>query len=89
MPVDEVAENQDSAQGKFINSAHHALGEEISPEKESSKDLDAMSFKAVSEISEATQESYPEGYIHNHGGPGAHEDLIDFEKLKEKTMNKI
>jgi hypothetical protein len=51
--------------------------------------LDALSYKEVSEISEVTQESYPEGYIVSHGGTAALEDLIDYDKLKNQTMNKI
>jgi hypothetical protein len=56
---------------------------------DSSRDLEALSYNEVSEISEVTQESYPEGYIISHGGQAAVEDLIDFEKLKEKTINKL
>jgi hypothetical protein len=51
--------------------------------------LEALSYKEVSEISEITQESYPEGYIISHRGNAAVEDLVDFEKLKEATINKI
>ena len=51
-----------------------------------------MSYKEVSEMSEVTQESYPEGYMVSHGagGPGAVlEDLVDFEKLKSQTQKKL
>jgi hypothetical protein len=41
----------------------------------------------VSEISEVTRESYPEGYINMTGG--AVEDLVDFDKLKEHTFKKL
>lgn len=41
----------------------------------------------MSEISEVTRESYPEGYINMTGG--AVEDLVDFDKLKEQTYKKL
>jgi hypothetical protein len=45
---------------------------------------DALSYKEVSEMSEITQESFPEGYMISHGGQAAAiEDLVDFEKLKQ------
>ena len=37
-------------------------------------------YKEVSEISEVTQESFPEGYVVSQAA-GAVEDLVDFEKL--------
>ena len=36
-------------------------------------------YKEVSEMSEVTQESFPEGYINS--ARGAVEDLVDFDKL--------
>jgi hypothetical protein len=45
---------------------------------------DALSYTEVSEMSEITQESFPEGYMISHGGQAAAiEDLVDFEKLKQ------
>ena len=49
---------------------------------------DAFSYKEVSEMSEVTQESYPEGYIVSHAG-GAVEDLVDFDKLVQMTQKKL
>lgn len=51
-----------------------------------------MSYKEVSEMSEVTQESIPEGYVISHGPGGkdaALEDLVDFEKLKSQTAKKL
>ena len=45
---------------------------------------EVISYKEVSEMSEITQESYPQGYIVSQAG-NAVEDLVDFEKLKEHT----
>jgi len=41
-----------------------------------------LSYREVSEMSEITQESYPEGYVVSHAATAAVEDLVDFEKLK-------
>ena len=46
-------------------------------------DEEVLSYKEVSEMSEVTQESYPEGYIVSHAATAAVEDLVDFEKLKQ------
>lgn len=43
------------------------------------------SYNEVSEMSEVTQESYPEGYDQK----GIQDDLVDFEKLVEATQNKL
>ena len=45
-------------------------------------DIEINSYKEVSEMSEITQESYPDGYMATHAGAAAVEDLVDFEKLK-------
>lgn len=45
-------------------------------------DDEVLSYKEVSEMSEVTQESYPEGYMVSHAATAAVEDLVDFEKLK-------
>lgn len=42
-------------------------------------DVENFSYKEVSEMSEVTQESFPEGYINS--ARGAVEDLVDFDKL--------
>ena len=60
-------------------------GAEVAPEEledvqEVSEEL--LSYKEVSEMSEVTQESYPEGYMVSHAATAAVEDLVDFEKLK-------
>ena len=55
---------------------------------ESNQEGETYSYKEVSEISEVTRESYPEGYIVDQTG-GAIEDLVDFDKLKEQTENKL
>lgn len=44
-------------------------------------DVENFSYKEVSEMSEVTQESFPEGYIVSTRG--AVEDLVDFDKLVE------
>ena len=51
-------------------------------------EAETYSYKEVSEISEVTRESYPEGYIIDNVG-GAVEDLVDFDKLKEQTQHKL
>jgi len=43
---------------------------------------EVLSYREVSEMSEITQESYPEGYVVSHAATAAVEDLVDFEKLK-------
>lgn len=40
-------------------------------------------------MSEATQESFPEGYVATHAGGMAVEDLVDFDKLVEQTKHKL
>ena len=40
-------------------------------------------------MSEVTQESFPSGYMVQHSGTAAVEDLVDFEKLKHQTENKL
>lgn len=54
---------------------------------------DNVSYKEVSEISDVTQESYPEGYIVFNQGSQANaaviEDLVDFAKLKQQTEKKL
>lgn len=68
--------------------------EEIPVEEERAEtgDLDNIDYKEVSEMSEVTQESFPEGYMVSHGAGGAGavlEDLVDFEKLKQQTQKKL
>jgi len=41
------------------------------------EDLENYSYNEVSEMSEVTQESFPEGYDPKHGM----DDMADFEKL--------
>ena len=48
--------------------------------KDESGDIENYSYKEVSDMSEITQESFPDGYIVPHAG-GAVEDLVDFDKL--------
>lgn len=55
---------------------------------ESNLEAETYSYKEVSEMSEVTQESYPEGYVVSHAGT-AIEDLVDFDKLKEQTTKKL
>ena len=50
---------------------------------------DVQSYKEVSEMSEVTQESFPEGYVASQAGAGGIEDLVDFEKLKNQTQQKL
>ena len=50
---------------------------------------DNFSYKEVSEMSEVTQESYPEGYIQTQPGGNALEELVDFDKLVEMTQKKL
>ena len=57
-----------------------AVGEEIDEMPEGEEEV--LSYKEVSEMSEVTQESYPEGYVVSHAATAAVEDLVDFEKLK-------
>ena len=47
-----------------------------------------FSYKEVSEMSEVTQESFPEGYVVSQAG-GAVEDLVDFDKLVQQTKQKL
>jgi hypothetical protein len=49
---------------------------------ESMQEAETYSYKEVSEMSEVTQESYPEGFVVSHAGTAV-EDLVDFDKLKE------
>ena len=55
------------------------------PQDIEGNDDEVLSYKEVSEMSEVTQESYPEGYIVSHAATAAVEDLVDFEKLKQQT----
>ena len=48
--------------------------------KDETDEPEGFEYKEVSEISEVTQESYPEGYVVTQAG-GAVEDLVDFDKL--------
>lgn len=64
-----------------------AVGEEIDEMPEG--DEEVLSYKEVSEMSEVTQESYPEGYVVSHAATAAVEDLVDFEKLKQQTQKKL
>lgn len=57
-----------------------AIGDEINEMPEGEEEV--LSYKEVSEMSEVTQESYPEGYVVSHAATAAVEDLVDFEKLK-------
>ena len=68
------------------------MGAEVAPEEledvpEASDEM--LSYKEVSEMSEVTQESYPEGYMVSHAATAAVEDLVDFEKLKAQTQKKL
>ena len=56
-----------------------AVGEEINDLP--SGEEEALSYREVSEMSEVTQESYPDGYIVSHAATAAVEDLVDFDKL--------
>jgi hypothetical protein len=56
-----------------------AAGEEINDMP--SGEEEALSYREVSEMSEVTQESYPDGYIVSHAATAAVEDLVDFDKL--------
>jgi hypothetical protein len=55
---------------------------------DSNHEAETFSYKEVSEMSEVTQESYPEGYVISHAGTAV-EDLVDFDKLKEQTIKKL
>jgi hypothetical protein len=52
--------------------------EEVKDES-NAEEVENYSYKEVSEMSEVTQESFPEGYINS--ARGAVEDLVDFDKL--------
>ena len=74
---------EDAQEGKYLLLSTDFYGsKEI--QDESNLEAETYSYKEVSEISEVTRESYPEGYIVDQTG-GAIEDLVDFDKLKEQT----
>lgn len=74
---------EDAQEGKYqLLSTDFYGSKEI--QDESNLEAETYSYKEVSEISEVTRESYPEGYIVDQTG-GAIEDLVDFDKLKEQT----
>lgn len=63
-----------------LDAANAEVPEELEDVPEAEDEV--LSYKEVSEMSEVTQESYPEGYMVSHAATAAVEDLVDFEKLK-------
>lgn len=77
---DAAAEGDAGAMGEMDAANADLPPEELEDVPEAEDEL--LSYKEVSEMSEVTQESYPEGYMVSHAATAAVEDLVDFEKLK-------